>query len=185
MRIYIASSWKNQHAVEMLTAHLRGMGHEVLSFVENNHDEGHGADKPVPFEDWVLTEKAEQSFRYDTDGATKSDLVIYLSPSGTDAWAEVGAAWASGVMIYGLWAKGEPSGLMRKMMTAWFHNYQKLLASIPLANARVEKGPQCDCGNKNTEVVRSFYQEANASAGRPMLEGDEIYCPECRRVFYG
>jgi hypothetical protein len=52
MKIYIASSWKNQHAVEMLTALLRDRGHEVLSFVENNHGEqvGHlatAADKPI------------------------------------------------------------------------------------------------------------------------------------------
>ncbi len=35
MKIYIASSWRNQHAVEMLTSMLRVRGHEVLSFVEN------------------------------------------------------------------------------------------------------------------------------------------------------
>lgn len=34
MKIYIASSWKNQHAVEMLTDRLREIGHEVISFVE-------------------------------------------------------------------------------------------------------------------------------------------------------
>lgn len=33
MRIYIASSWKNQHAVEMLTDYLEARGHEVISFV--------------------------------------------------------------------------------------------------------------------------------------------------------
>ena len=30
MKIYIASSWKNVHAVEMLTALLRDKDHEVL-----------------------------------------------------------------------------------------------------------------------------------------------------------
>ena len=34
VRIYIASSWKNQHAVEMLTDLLRKAGHEVVSFVD-------------------------------------------------------------------------------------------------------------------------------------------------------
>lgn len=39
MKVYIASSWKNQHAVEMLTEKLRERGCEVLSFVENNNGE--------------------------------------------------------------------------------------------------------------------------------------------------
>jgi len=131
MKIYIASSWKNQHAVEMLTDHLRAKGHQVLSFVENNFEEGHGPDKPMDFESWVQTDQAERSFQYDTDGATKSDLVIYLSPSGTDAWAEVGAAWASGVPIKGLYAKSEPAGLMRKMID-WYHGVWSLLDDIPV-----------------------------------------------------
>lgn len=127
MKIYIASSWKNQHAVEMLTAMLRERGHEVLSFVENNYGEGHSAKKPTDFEAWVLTPQADKSFRYDTDGATKSQLVIYISPSGKDAAAEIGAAWASGVEIVGLYAKGEDFGLMRKMVSFWFERYDELL----------------------------------------------------------
>ena len=130
MNIYIASSWRNQHAVEMLTDLLRSLGHEVHSFIENNHSNGHGAEKPTNFEEWVETEVALRSFDYDTSGATKSHLVIYIGPSGTDAWAEVGAAWAAGVPISGLWAKGEPAGLMRKMVY-WFTDYRELLKTIP------------------------------------------------------
>ena len=129
MKIYIASSWKNQHAVEMLTDLLRAKGHEILSFVENNHGEGHGAEKPTPFEEWVRTDQARRSFKYDTKGATDSDLVIYIGPSGTDAWAEVGAAWAAGRYILGLWAKGEQAGLMRQMVS-WRTNFRDLLADI-------------------------------------------------------
>lgn len=131
MKIYIASSWKNVHAVEMLTALLREMGHTVLSFVENNYGEGHGATKSMDFETWVCTDEAKRSFKFDTDGATKSDLVIYISPSGKDAAAEVGAAWGCGVRILGLHAKGEDFGLMRKMIE-WFDNYGTLLEHVKL-----------------------------------------------------
>lgn len=130
-KIYIAASWKHEHAVEMLTALLRQKGHEVLSFVENNHGEGHGAEKPVSFEKWVNTDQAWNSFWYDTDGASKSDLVIYIGPSGTDAWCEVGIAFGAGVPVKGLWAKGEPAGLMRKIV-CWFPDYKSLLDSIDL-----------------------------------------------------
>ena len=127
MKIYIASSWKNQHAVEMLTSLLREKGHEILSFVENNYGEGHSAKKPMDFEAWMDTEMAKHSFKYDTDGAAKSDLVIYISPSGKDAAAEVGIAWANGVPILGLYAKGEDFGLMRKMFTKWLERYTDVL----------------------------------------------------------
>lgn len=133
MKIYIASSWKNRHAVELLTEKLRTAGHEVLSFVENNNDEakdGIGGVKEVPFEQWVMSAAGLRSFKYDTDGAMLSDLVIYISPSGQDAWAEVGSAFASGTMIFGLWAKGEQVGLMRRMIGAWYNNFPTLLEAV-------------------------------------------------------
>lgn len=101
----------------------------VLSFVENNFGEGHGAEKPIDFEEWVNTEKAENSFNFDITGATESDLIIYIGPSGPDAWAEVGAAYGAGVPIFGLHAKGEQIGLMRRMVS-WFNDYKWLLDEI-------------------------------------------------------
>lgn len=131
MKIYIASSWKNQHGVEMLTALLREKGHEVISWVENNYGETHNhVTKEFSFEDWMYTPDAQQSFDFDTKGATESDLVIYYAPSGKDACAELGAAWASGTPIIGLYAKGEDLGLMRKMVQKWFDRYTDLLAMV-------------------------------------------------------
>lgn len=129
MKVYIAASWKHQHAVEMLTALLRQGGHEVVSFVEKAvSDEGRSS---IAFDvdAWIESPEGEQKFVYDTDGATKSDLVIYIGPSGTDAWAEVGAAWGSGVPVLGLHAKGEQSGLMR-LMVDWHTDYRDLLAEV-------------------------------------------------------
>jgi len=129
MKIYMASSWKNQHAVEMLTNLLRISGHEVLSFVENNYGELE-AIKHLGFDKWIDSEGGTKSFKYDTKGATESDLVIYISPSGKDAAAEVGAAWGCGIPILGLYAKGEDFGLMRRMITAWFDKYSDLIQAI-------------------------------------------------------
>lgn len=131
MKIYIASSWKNQHGVEMLTEFLRRNGHEVISWVENNYGENHNhVTKKFDFEDWIKSGEAIQSFLFDTNGATKSDLVIYYAPSGKDACAELGAAWASGVTILGLYAKGEDLGLMRMMVVSWFNRYTDLLSAV-------------------------------------------------------
>lgn len=129
MKIYIASSWKNQHCVELLTLELRRRGHEVISFVEKAvTDEGRGK-KLADFDAWVASRAGEEKFVYDTAGATTSDLVIYVGPSGTDAWAEVGAAWHAGVAVYGLYAKGEQSGLMRRMVK-WFLSVHELLNAV-------------------------------------------------------
>jgi hypothetical protein len=128
MRIYIASSWRNQHAIEMLTALLRDRGHEVISWVENNYGENHNhVTGKFDFETWVNSKESNQSFYFDTNGATRSDLVIYLSPSGKDAAAEVGAAWACNIPVLGLYSKGEDFGLMRKMIRRWFERYTDLL----------------------------------------------------------
>ena len=131
MTIYIASSWKNQHGVEMLTAILREKGHTVISWIENNYGEYHNhVTKKIDFETWVNSDEAVQSFEFDTNGATTSDLVIYYAPSGKDACAEMGAAWAAGVPILGLYAKGEDLGLMRKMVSKWFSRYTDLLQEV-------------------------------------------------------
>lgn len=135
MQIYIISSWKNQHAVEMLTNTLRQNGHEVLSFIENSYGDGHGPEKPVSFEEWVNTGQAVNSFVYGTNAAATSDLIIYIGPSGTDAWAEVGIAYGSGIPVYGLWAKGEQIGIMRKMVE-WFARYPDLLDAIDTLKER-------------------------------------------------
>lgn len=129
MKIYIASSWKNQHAVQMLTQALRDRGQTVKSFVE--HEGASGLWGKVSFDEWVESSDGADCFDYDTSGATDSELVIYLGASGCDAWAEIGAAWARGVPIVGLWAKGEQVGLMRRMIGQWFRNYSDLLEWLP------------------------------------------------------
>lgn len=128
LTVYIAASWKHQHSVEMLTALLREKGHEVKSFVENNHGE---ATKGMPFDDWVFSKDGDRSFEYDTEWAGHSSLVVYIAPSGKDAAAEVGIAWASGVPVLGLYAKGEDFGLMRRLIE-WHTDYRKLLKSVDI-----------------------------------------------------
>jgi hypothetical protein len=129
-QIYIASSWKNRHAVEMLTDHLRAMGITVVSFIDEAARAEGNEIKNFSIDEWIDSEDGFAKFVYDTDGATKSDLVIYIGPSGPDAWAECGAAWASGVPVVGLFAKGEQIGLMRRMLAHWYYDYKSLLSMI-------------------------------------------------------
>lgn len=129
MTIYIASSWRNQHAVEMVTDVLENRGHTVLSFVRAAvNREGRDSWK-FDVDEWIASDDGATKFGFDTSSAMSANLVVYIGPSGTDAWAEVGAAWAKGVPIYGLRAKGERAGLMRRMVR-WFDDYRELLTAI-------------------------------------------------------
>ena len=129
MKIYIASSWKNQHAVELLTSLLRHKGHTVRSFVEKAVcDEGRSG-LAFDVEKWINSDDGHDKFIYDTSAVSSSDLVVYIGPSGTDAWAEVGIAWGNDVPVIGLWAKGEPAGLMRRLVH-WYNDVQALVDSL-------------------------------------------------------
>ena len=130
MQIYIISSWKNQVTVESLTKILRENKHEVLSFVEKNYNLGFGHKKPENFEEWVETKDALEVFEYDTNAATKSDLVIYIGPSGMDAGVELGLAYSFNIPIIGFKAKGEQLGLMRKVVTYWIEHLDELFPLI-------------------------------------------------------
>jgi hypothetical protein len=132
MKIYIASSWKNQHAVEMLTSLLRRGGHQVISWVENNYGEDHNhVTKKFDFETWVNSNESNQSFEFDTIGAMTCELFIYVGPAGKDAAAECGMCYGKGsIPMIGLWAKGEDFGLMRKMFKKWFVRVSDLLNYI-------------------------------------------------------
>ena len=120
----------------MLTALLRAAGHEVISWVENNYGEDHNhITKKFSFEEWVTSPESDQSFKFDTEGATQCHLLIYVGPSGKDAAAECGMAWAKGIPILGLYAKGEDFGLMRKMMVGWVTRYTEVLEFVEKINA--------------------------------------------------
>jgi len=133
MQIYICSSWKNQHAVEMLTDILEKGGHTVISFIRKAaQDEGRANFGSFSLDEWIASKAGLDKFNYDVTGATQSDLVVYIGPSGMDAGCEIGAAYQAGVPIYGLWAKGEQIGLMRHMVSKWFKDYREILKATIL-----------------------------------------------------
>ena len=85
MKIYIASSWKNYHCVELLTWHLEEDGHEVMSFVRKAV-QAEGRDFKFDVEAWIGSKDGRDKFYYDLDSVMGADIVIYVGPSGTDAW---------------------------------------------------------------------------------------------------
>lgn len=135
MKIYIASSWKNQHGVEMLTALLRGMGHEVVSWIENSYDE-HLYEGAENLNKWIESANGSKAFYFDTSGAITCDLMILYTYAGNDAHAEMALAYTRNVPIIGLLQKGYEKGLMSKMVTSWCHRYTEVLVEV---SAHAEK----------------------------------------------
>lgn len=126
-KIYIASSWKNKHAVEMLTALLRAQGAEVLSFIENGYQNTNPGTTGMTSEEWIDSEAGDRCFHFDVESAMSCNLFIYVGPSGQDASAEAGMAFAKKITMVGLDAKGEGFGLMTRMFDHWFDRYPELL----------------------------------------------------------
>ncbi len=129
MRVYIAASFKHQHAVEMLTNLIEAQGIEVLSWLREGRPEEAFLSRRE-LEHFILSPEGQRVFKFCADSATRADLLVYLGPSGCDAWAEVGAAYGSGVPVLGLLAKAEEVGLMRHMISQWCVSVEDLLAKI-------------------------------------------------------
>lgn len=133
MKIYIAASWKHQHAVEMLTNLLEEASHDVLSWIrEGRPEEAFLSQKELTH--FIESTEGKRVFDFCVNSVMSADLVIYLGASGCDAWAEIGAAFGSEIPILGLMAKAEQVGLMRHMIKNWFTCIPDLLLAVAELN---------------------------------------------------
>ena len=124
MDIYIAASWQQAAAVDLLAARLRDMGHTVFAFTEQP---GQPVQPPPP--GWHESPAGYRVWCADMQACVGADLVLYIG-GGCDAWAEVGAAWAVGVPVLGLRTKGEAVGIQRRMIMRWCGTVAELLAGV-------------------------------------------------------
>jgi len=80
MRIYIAASWKHQHAVEMLTDLLEVRGHTILSWIrEGRPEEAFLSQKELTH--FIESPEGERVFDFCISSVTSADLLIYIGPS--------------------------------------------------------------------------------------------------------
>jgi len=130
LTIYIASSFRNLHAVQMLTIILREAGHEVLDWTE--FAPPLSADMlPVQRRTALDSDKYGHIFEFCTEACGTADLVIYLGASGQDSGTEVGIAYNAGVPVYGLSGPLEAPGLiLARAVSRWFGKTSELLAVV-------------------------------------------------------
>ena len=124
MKVYIASSWRNQYQPEVIKK-LRDRGYEVYDFrhpAENN-DGFKWAEIDPAWETWsasqfqkaLLHPLAEQGFKLDMEALKASDAVILVLPCGRSAHLELVYAVGRKPTAILLDGRNEPE-LMYKMV---------------------------------------------------------------------
>lgn len=101
-KIYLASSWRNQHQ-QSLVKELRLLGYEVYDFKHPNGDPGFRWDKiEEKWQDWSMKEYREAlkadyaqfGFNRDLDAMKAADICVLCLPCGRSAHLEAG--WMKG-----------------------------------------------------------------------------------------
>lgn len=108
MKIYLASSWKNEELVRDWASVLREKGHEVDAFCDTSTGRTvFGADKNYNFDDltapeFLKVEKAQRAYAEDKKWLEWADVCILILPSGKSSHLEAGYAKGQGkkLVIY-------------------------------------------------------------------------------------
>jgi len=146
VKIYVASSWRNEHQPEVVKA-LREHGHDVYDFRNSAPDFYHSCFleergfhwsqidpnwqswTPKQFIEALTNEVAVRGFQFDYNAMHSADACVLVQPCGISAHLEAGWFVGQGKPLYVLLAKGEPE-LMYKMATGIFVGLENLLASL-------------------------------------------------------
>ena len=123
MKIYVASSWRNNKQPEVVAA-LRDEGHEVYDFKnpDTEHAGFHWSDIDKDWKDWspaVFRERlehpiAKEGFSQDISAMRWADAFVLVMPCGRSAHLELGWASGAGKKTIILLESGEPE-LMYKI----------------------------------------------------------------------
>ena len=139
-RIYVASSWRNQHYPEVVER-LRAAGHEVYDFRHPPHG-GNGFRwteiDPVALTDWGFADYAEglhhplaeRQFAADLEALEWADTCVLVLPSGRSAHTEAGWMAGAGRRVVAYIPEMVEPELMYKLFDAVVGTIDDLLACI-------------------------------------------------------
>ena len=124
--IYIASSFKHLHAVQLLGRELRKQGYTVADWtLKATPPEGLNA---AQRRQWMDTDHGGEVFAFCAKACMTADLVMYLGTAGQDAGVEIGMAHAAGRAVLGVRGPLEAPGLMlHGAVTGWAESVQEAL----------------------------------------------------------
>ncbi len=130
MKVYLASSWRNEVYPEVLEA-LRSSGYEVYDFRHQGGVEWNiaaGVDSGGLL-DLLQHPGVESIFRQDMDALVNCDAVVCVLPCGRSAHLELGYGIGAGKRTVLLWHDGDEPDIMHKAVDAIVFN----VADIPKA----------------------------------------------------
>jgi hypothetical protein len=148
MKIYVASSWRNERQPEVVDD-LRRNGHEVYDF-RNPTDGNHGfhwseidpdwqAWSPDAFNQALRHPLAKEGFRSDFEAMKWADACVMVMPCGRSAHLEAGWFVGAGKPLIILLSDGEPE-LMYKMARARFELIGEVLLYLDQLREHPTKG---------------------------------------------
>ncbi len=133
MKIYVASSWRNNDQ-PFVVEELRILGHDVYDFKNpNEHDKGFAwSDIDENWQNWTTEEYikalehpiAEAGYMNDFNAMQEADACVMVLPCGRSANTEAGWMKGMGKKVYVLQLNKEEPELMYKI-------YDAVLGSIP------------------------------------------------------
>lgn len=107
MRIYVASSWKNENEVMALTTFLRSSGHEVDCFCDNSNGRYIFSWQEIVKDkdfinaiDFLKDKRSQKAFAEDKKWLDWSECVIMVYPCGNSSHLEAGYAKGQGKILY-------------------------------------------------------------------------------------
>lgn len=126
LKVYIASSFKNIHAVRLLAKDMQSMGYEILDWtLKATPPEGLNASQR---REWMDTDHGGEVFVFCANACKEADFIVYLGTSGQDAGVEVGIAFGSGKPVLGIRGPLESPGLMLYgACTCWVEHIEHAL----------------------------------------------------------
>ena len=149
MKIYVASSWRNEYQQGVVLA-LREAGfNDVYDF--RNPEPGdtgfHWSEIDSNWKNWTTEEFefalkhpiAEKGFSKDIEALNDSDVTVLVLPCGRSAHLELGYAVGSGqyTAVYNCGAPIEPE-LMYKMCSKIFHSFSDMMLWLKNIETKVE-----------------------------------------------
>ena len=106
MKIYIASSWKNENTVKYVSSRLREAGHEVDCFADNStgryvfHFSEIGDRESLNAVNFLADERSQRAFLEDKKWLDWCDCVVMVLPAGKSTHLEAGYAKGCGKKLY-------------------------------------------------------------------------------------
>lgn len=159
MKIYVASSWRNEIQPEVVRA-LRAAGHDVYDF-KNPRPGDHGFDWAEIDPDWkdwtpgLFVESlqhpiAEAGFSSDMNALAGCEVCVLVMPCNRSAHLEAGWAAGAGKEVFILIPEKCEPELMYKMTDGQCENIEQLIEAI----AAIE--PKDDLIKQNNELQKTF-----------------------------